>query len=563
MTASAPAIIDPEQSVCCARCAELRQRADALESENAALNSRLETLQGVRGRNSTIARQGREIESLRRENARLKAEVKARRAQHRKVARQAETIEELRRENRELQARLNRANQKRYGRSREGGGRGGSGRKRGAQPGGQGRPRTPRDNLPVVDEPVDRQSAPCCGACGARYAYHGELESEMKEVEVRAYRRCIRRGRWRRCCGCAGQPATRTAAPPAAPLFRGGEYGVSVWVQALLLRHSMQMTLGSVSRWFGSLGMPVSKGTLARHDAKFLQLFRPLHEAIGRHQRRAALAWHVDETSWPVSREDGGWQPKSWCWICATPDSVRFLIDRGRGSAAGLALLDGFDGGHLMCDRYCAYPPIARELNMDLSFCWAHARRDFVDLGKGEKGLKGWADRWTDRIGRLYALNTRRLAHWDADLAFAAQNAAFSAAHRRLAAALDDLFKRAARELARLEEGSPRAGPLARLLKFEAGLRCFEAHPWLEMDNNRAERGLRWMVIVRRLSHGSKNARAAELTACLHSVLETLSLNGVDVRAWLTRYLEACAQARGAPPDPDRWLPFGGWPQAP
>jgi transposase len=56
-----------------------------------------------------------------------------------------------------------------------------------------------------------------------------------------------------------------------------------------------------------------------------------------------------------------------------------------------------------------------------LALCWAHQRRDFIEVERGRPELNGWASAWLARIGTLYRLNAARLAVWQQEpLAFAA-----------------------------------------------------------------------------------------------------------------------------------------------
>ncbi len=89
------------------------------------------------------------------------------------------------------------------------------------------------------------------------------------------------------------------------------------------------------------------------------------------------------------------------------------------------------------------------------------------------------------------------------------------------------------------------------------GVSVFLDNPHVPMDNNVAERKLRGPVIGRRLSFGSDSKDGAQLTALKYSVVETLALNGFDVRRWLAEWLKACAANGGrAPPDLSPWLPW-------
>ena len=72
-----------------------------------------------------------------------------------------------------------------------------------------------------------------------------------------------------------------------------------------------------------------------------------------------------------------------------------------------------------------------------------------------------------------------------------------------------------------------------------------------------AERTLRGAAIGRQLSFGSDSKKGARLTAIMYSAVQTLALNGIDVRGWLHEWLGACAANAGrAPPDLAQWLPW-------
>ena len=132
----------------------------------------------------------------------------------------------------------------------------------------------------------------------------------------------------------------------------------------------------------------------------------------------------------------------------------------------------------------------------------------------------------------------------------------YGCAQRRLQTELDGLFAAAEVELARLEDTAREAGPLRSLLNHREGLSVFLQRPEVPMDNN-AERTLRGAAIGRKLSFGSDSKKGARLTAIMYSAVQTLALNGIDVRGWLQEYLGACAANGGrAPPDPSRWLPW-------
>ena len=118
-----------------------------------------------------------------------------------------------------------------YGRKSEQQDKPGSEHKRGQQRGAPGHGRTQR---PGLDERTEEHNPPpdacVCGRCGQPYAPNGAEESTLVEIEVKAYKRVIRRPRWRRTCACASSPM-EVSAPPVPRLFPRTLYGTSFWAR--------------------------------------------------------------------------------------------------------------------------------------------------------------------------------------------------------------------------------------------------------------------------------------------------------------------------------------------
>ena len=434
----------------------------------------------------------------------------------------------------------------------------GTGRPRGQVRGAPGPGRTAR---PGLEERVEEHNPPAeariCDGCGKPYAAVGAEQSALVEIEVKAHRRVIRRGRWRRTCDCASSPV-EVSAPPVPRLFPNTSYGVSVWSRVLYERYACLRPARRVGAWLGDQGLPVAAGTLADSVPRFVPLFEPLGEAIRAHQNAAALR-HADETTWRVQalRAEGR-SARAWLWIPVGNDAVYFHIDPSRSAEAAQTLLGELRSGTvLVCDRYSAYKKLARLLGgmVILQFCWSHQRRDFIQCAAGQADLAGWCEAWLERIAAIYRLNEARLACHDPGNE--RQSAAFDAAQEALEAALDDVFARAGRELAGLPEDAREGKALRSLVNHREGLTVFLEHPRTPMDNNLGERLLRGPVIGRRLSFGSDSEAGAKLAALLYSGVGTLNLNGIDVPRWLDAWLTACAHNGGRPPDDlAPWLPW-------
>ena len=197
--------------------AKLRAIRKALEAELTGLRAVRKTLSkslsvadaDLRRALRRSRRQKATIKSLSRENARLRKGAKTSRNR-------IETLEVQLERLRATGAVLSRAL---YGRKSEQQDKPGSERKRGQQRGAPGHGRTQR---PGLDERTEEHNPPpdacVCGRCGQPYAPNGAEESTLVEIEVKAYKRVIRRPRWRRTCACASSPM-EVSAPPVPRLF--------------------------------------------------------------------------------------------------------------------------------------------------------------------------------------------------------------------------------------------------------------------------------------------------------------------------------------------------------
>ncbi len=465
---------------------------------------------------------------LRKEISRLKAVI----------ARQAEELKELGAENERLRAARETHAKARFGRKSEKKEKSGSGsgRKRGQQADKPGHGRTPRPDMerkPEVHDPPEEERV--CPCCGLPYVKNGSHDSETIEVEVRAHVRTIHRNRWRRTCSCASAPK-EVVAPPVPRLFPGSSYGISFWVCFLLERYAFHRPLNRVAAWMRDQGVPISAGTLGDSIHRLMPLFDPLSQAILAHLKAASVL-QGDETGWRVqSLKAIRGTSRAWLWCAVSRDAVWFQVDARRNAEAAGKLFAGVGAGTvLVCDAYSAYKKLARVLGgiLILAWCWVHVRRKFIEAAAGNDALEAWENRWLDRIGKLFHLNRVRLKHYDPEAGMDQQSRKFGIAHRQLQRAVDKLFALAETERAGPAGSDRRAKALNSLVRHRGGLCVFVDRPDIPMDNNLPERIQRGPVIGRKLSFGSDSLEGARYSAMMYGIIETLRMNGIDVRTWL------------------------------
>jgi transposase len=507
----------------------------------------------------------RENTELRRENAELRQQVGYWRSRHADAAARVTKLEaevvQLRGENRQLQARLfgqkseqNTARDRSNHLAGEEAPASPPGR-RGQRPGHPGPRRRNYDHLPVVEQRHDLPPEQCvCAECGLPLTPHGSEDSEQLEIEVRAYRRRHRRQRYQRTCDCTG-PRTLTA-PPPPKLIPKSLLGVSVWVELLLGKFFSHQPVERQRSAWRLLGLDLAAGTVTGGLERLEPLFVPLYEALLKHQAQAGFS-QADETRWLVFVEqEGKLGHRWWLWVFLSAEAVVFRLDPRRSHDVPQGHFASDAQTVLMVDRYSAYKAMAQVKlgNVVLAFCWAHVRRDFVEVGKGWKELKPWALAWLARIRQLYHDQRQRLAH-------PVGSAEFLAADTALRQTVIAMQRQAAAELADSRLRQPCRKVLNSLQEHWQGLTRFVEDLRLPLDNNASERANRGPAVGRKNYYGSGSLWSGRLAAMLFSLFATLTLHKLNPRLWLHWYLQTCAENGGTPPA--QIEPFLPWNLAP
>lgn len=424
-------------------------------------------------------------------------------------------------------------------------------RRRGQQRGRPGPGRRDTSNLPVEEENYALAEDRCqCDRCGLPFEeFPGTEDSEVIEIEVRAYTRKIRRRRYRPTCRCEHLPGILTA-PGPAKLIPKGRYGISLWVEILLDKYAFVRPTNRLLSDLRTHDLDLSLGTVTGGLKQLAPLFEPIQEEIIRKNLEQRV-WHADETGWSVFVPVEGKVGWKWnFWVFQSRSAVVFVLDPTRESRVPETYFEGIESGTLIVDRYIAYKVMkqVKAGQILLAFCWAHVRRDFLGVARNSPEHEAWGLSWVDTISELFHLNAQRLK---------APSQQFAQRDEILRAAVEKITQRREEELSDPTLHPVRRRPLKSLRNHWDGLTLFVDRPEIPMDNNTAERTLRNLVCGRKQFFGSRALWAGHLAANLFSLFATLQLWAINPRKWLSAYLRACAQAGGqAPFDAARWLPW-------
>ena len=495
-----------------------------------------------------------EICPLKKENRELRCERGYWEKQHQRAR---EREEQLKEEVQQLKARIRYLERELYGQKTEKSSGGSEAsiedekeeeekekRPRGHQPGTPGHGRRNLDHLPAVEEDYElAEGESRCPICGLPYEpLPGTEDSEQVEVEVRAYRRKIRRRRYRRTCRCEGIPGIVTARG-LSKLIPKGTLGISVWAMILVEKYLYQRPISRILESLRGYGLDIAAGTVGDGLRRLAGLFAPVQEGI-REKSREGQWWHADETRWQVFELPEGKLSHRWyLWVFVSPEAVLYILDPGRSAEVVEGLLGEIEQGILCVDRYAAYKKFAKDREgVLLAFCRTHQRRDFLKVANGYPQLDEWAQEWVHRIGQVFHLNHQRVAH-------EIGSERFQEVDGRLRKALEEMENKREEERGRKGIDAECLAVLKSMKEHWEGLRVFVEHPEIPMDNSEAERKMRGPAVGRKNYYGSGRIWSGQFAASLFSVFQTLLKWDVNPRQWAVEYLEACAENGGRAPE--------------
>ena len=426
-------------------------------------------------------------------------------------------------------------------------------RKRGQQP-GMPIP-VPRDqsHLPEHEEIYDlTDSEQFCSSCGLPLVEMPDTDDTtlIETLEVRGYRRTIRRKKYKRGCRCPGTKGITTAAGPTK-LIPYSRYGASVWIHIIIRKYRLQIPVDRILKNLALHGLSIPKGSVGDGLKRLAPLFEPVYEALEQRSRQSSW-WQADETRWNVFETTKNKSTFNWyLWVFASEQSVVYVVDPTRATDVIESHLGRLVEGILLVDRYSAYKAYAkRNDGITLAFCWSHARRDFRDAGLKYQRIREWADSWVGRIDELFHLNGLRMQYQPGTVEFTRAEATLAESVNRMKDTLDAECRK--RKLHHAQRSV-----LTSLANHWDGLTVFLTYPQIPMDNNGSERILRTPVVGRKNYYGSVTQWSARFTAVMFSIFETLALWNINELEWLSDYFRACAVAGGsAPEDISAHLPW-------
>ncbi len=233
---------------------------------------------------------------------------------------------------------------------------------------------------------------------------------------------------------------------------------------------------------------------------------------------RQSSVVHGDETGW----REGGQNGYIWCFC--TPHGERYYeYDHSRGGAVARRILGSQFKGTLVTDFYAAY----NEFPGEHQRCWVHLLRDLHELKEEHKGNEEVVE-WAKGVRALYDTAQECLR---AEQCEQGEHGPPSAVEREV---LYIELMEGVRELggkyasAKPHKEHPCHALCKRLLRHQDELFRFVLQSGLSADNNLAERSVRAVVVMRKVSGGSQSARGSATRMRLATLFGTWRAKGLN-----------------------------------
>jgi transposase len=262
------------------------------------------------------------------------------------------------------------------------------------------------------------------------------------------------------------------------------------------------------------LGEKVSRGYLRKLIEKVSQsLEAPYNELLDRLPLETIV--NVDETG---HKENG---ERFWTWVFKAELYVLFRIDKSRGSKVLIDVLGKEFNGALGCDYFSAYRKYMKDFNVSIQFCIAHLIRDIRFLTTlSDPQTKAYGQRLLDEVKNMF-----KIIHDRDNMTPQAFTTALEQARQKIiTTALNDVPSSLNKEG---KEEKREAQNMANRFRIHGDAYFkFITTPGMDPTNNVAEQAIRFVVIDRLVTQGTRSSKGRKSNERLWTVIATCALQG-------------------------------------
>jgi len=385
----------------------------------------------------------------------------------------------------------------------------GAKRKIGGQPGHPmhaREPFAPEEITRFHEHPLD-----ACPSCGGQLQRNGSFAKVVQQMDIQAMPLTIEQHTcpeyW--CEHC--QKACK--APLPLPIERGGLAGPNLTALIAFMKGVCHASFSTIRKFLRDVvGVQIERSTLCKIINKVSQALEGTYEEL-----LVLLPFedilNIDETG----HKDNGrlW----WTWCLRADLYTIYKIDARRSADVLLDLLgDDFDGV-IGCDYFSAYRRYMRMMGVEVQFCLAHLIRDVKFLTTlPDARARAYGERLRTAIKELFGVIHRR------------EQLSAAAFARELQAARDGVLQRGLSDVPTTQHAQNMA---KRFREHGEAYFTFVTTPEVEPTNNLAEQAIRFVVIDRLITQGTRSEAGRQWCERIWTVIASCAQQGRSAYAFL------------------------------
>jgi len=291
--------------------------------------------------------------------------------------------------------------------------------------------------------------------------------------------------------------------PEVPGVLPHARFGLNIMLLVMYLHLALRVPGAKICEYFRTIhGVHLCAGEIPHILTQLAREYGNYYQHLEKLVRLARVK-HTDSTSWRIK----GKNYTAWVFIAA--GIVLYKIRKSTSHKTPLHVLGkAVHGMTLVVDRHSAFRTLARKAGYMLQLCWSHILEDSREL-KHTFGAEGKYVH--EHLKSIFAL-AKSLDHQ----------------------AAPEQVEQLKGELLQLTNRHYKHNTIRRFVNNLAhrdieNLFRFTTDPEVNPTNNISERELRHLVMIRRISNGSRSTRGALVTAQLTSIIQTLRLRKQNV----------------------------------
>ena len=351
-------------------------------------------------------------------------------------------------------------------------------------------------HIPTRIDCVKEHKLSRCPECRTQLGATQEIRQRyVTDVKLVSRVRNTRHNIHRKYC-----PKCKKMVEPKVPnVLPHARFGLNLMLFIMYLRLGLRLTGNKVREFLLTMyDLSISEGEIVHVLKQLVIAFGPYYSELEKMVQIARVK-HTDSTGWRVNGKN------YFAWVFITTGVVLYKIRKRNNSRVPLSVFGTKQKGMtLVIDRHSALRALAEKAKFFLQLCWSHILADSKDLAKNFGSEGKYVHHKLKEIFEM-AVSFEGKGKQEHVDALKAEIFALTLRHNKhitIRRFVNNLWKRDIDSLFR-----------------------FVTDPDVDPTNNISERELRHLVIIRKISNGSRSTRGAHATAMLLSVIQTLRMN--------------------------------------